>query len=79
MRASALKIAGVKDLHHIHIWAISTTQNALTAHLVLGLDTTLAQEQEIKHKLRHTLEHKNIHHVTLETERDNEHCVAEEC
>ncbi len=79
VRAGALKIAGVKDLHHIHIWAISTTQNALTAHLVLGLNTTLAEEHEIKHKLRHALEHKNIQHVTLETERENEHCEAAEC
>src|SRR3954451_22085481 len=74
IRATALKVSGVIDLHHIHIWAISTTENALTAHLVLSRNTTAEQEQKIKHELKHTLQHKNIHHITLETERDNEPC-----
>ena len=34
VRSVALKIPGIKDIHHIHIWAMSTTTNALTAHLV---------------------------------------------
>ena len=28
-------VPGVRAVHHIHIWAISTTENALTAHVVL--------------------------------------------
>ena len=36
IKATALKVKGVIELHHIHIWAISTTENALTAHLVLS-------------------------------------------
>src|SRR6202021_1166015 len=32
LKKVAVNIAGVKDLHHIHVWAISTTENALTAH-----------------------------------------------
>jgi cobalt-zinc-cadmium efflux system protein len=23
------------DIHHMHVWALSTTENALTAHLVV--------------------------------------------
>jgi cobalt-zinc-cadmium efflux system protein len=79
IKTAALKITGVKDLHHIHIWAISTTENALTAHLVLQQDISIEQEQKIKHELKHKLEHKNIHHITLETERENEHCKTKEC
>jgi cobalt-zinc-cadmium efflux system protein len=79
IKATAIKVTGVIDLHHIHIWAISTTENALTAHLVLQQDTTTEQEQKIKHKLKHEFEHKNIHHITLETERENEHCETEVC
>ena len=79
IRSTAIKITGVKDLHHIHIWAISTTENALTAHLVLQHNVTLEQEHEIKHSLRHEFEHKNIHHVTIETERANDSCEAEMC
>jgi cobalt-zinc-cadmium efflux system protein len=79
VKKSAMKIAGITDLHHIHIWALSTNENALTAHLVLTQKTTVAQEQTIKQKLKHELEHKNIHHITLETERENDACAAEEC
>lgn len=76
---AAARIPGVKDLHHIHIWAISTTENALTAHLVLKNEVTLAQEQDIKSDLRHKLLHLNVHHVTLETERENEPCATQIC
>lgn len=79
IKATAMKVAGVKDFHHIHIWAISTTENALTAHLVLAQDVTHEQEQEIKHHLRHELEHKNIQHITLETEHENEPCEVVAC
>jgi cobalt-zinc-cadmium efflux system protein len=79
IRATAMKLKGVKDFHHVHIWAISTTENALTAHLVLAVDTPLEEEHKIKNKLRHELLHKNIQHVTLETEREDEHCAAAVC
>lgn len=29
------EIDGITDVHHIHIWSLSTTENALTAHIVL--------------------------------------------
>jgi len=79
IKATAMKITGVRDLHHIHIWAISTAENALTAHLVLQQNITSEQEQKIKHELRHELERKSIHHITLETERENETCETEVC
>ncbi len=79
IKETALKVNGVKDLHHIHIWAISTSENALTAHLVLAEDATMEQEQKIKHVLKHQLEHKNIHHITLETERENQPCKEVDC
>ncbi len=31
-----MKIQGVESIHHMHIWAMSTTENALTTHLVLN-------------------------------------------
>ncbi len=74
IKEMALKVKGVSDLHHIHIWAMSTTENALTAHLVLLPDVNIDKELSIKKELRHLLEHKNIHHITLEVERHDEEC-----
>ena len=60
---------GVKKVHHVHIWPLSSTENAMTAHLVLEETVQEAQEAHLKHELRHLLEHRNIHHITFETER----------
>jgi len=65
------KTEGVKDVHHVHIWPLSSAENALTAHLVLDETVQGEEEAHIKHKLRHLLEHQNIHHVTFETERED--------
>lgn len=79
IKAVALQMEGVKGLHHIHIWALSTTENALTAHLVLQQEITLEKEQQIKTELKHRFEHLHIHHITLETERENTDCKAQNC
>jgi cobalt-zinc-cadmium efflux system protein len=79
IKATALQLKGVKDFHHIHVWAISTSENALTGHLVLDLGLNKEEEQKIKHELKHQLEHLNIHHITLETEPENETCGKEVC
>lgn len=79
VRAAALGVPGVKDFHHIHIWAISTTENALTAHLVLSQAASIDEERIIKGKLKHELLHKNIRHITIETERENEVCSELAC
>ena len=63
----------VDDVHHIHIWAISTTENALTAHIVLKQPESM---QEVKHLIRHRLEDFGIGHATLEFEVPGEHCEA---
>ena len=74
IKSIAENMEGVKDLHHIHIWAISTTENALTAHLVLDPKVSQEQERKIKSALKHALLHHNIHHTTLETEREDVPC-----
>nr|WP_294860101.1 cation diffusion facilitator family transporter [uncultured Fluviicola sp.] len=71
------KVKGVKEVHHVHIWPLSSTENAMTAHLVLEETVQCEQEASIKQELRHQLEHQNIQHVTLETERGD--CRNESC
>ncbi len=70
---------GVIDVHHVHVWAISTTMNALTAHIVLANGITPDEEAKLKHELRHELEHISIHHATLETERAGQACDEKVC
>jgi cobalt-zinc-cadmium efflux system protein len=77
IRDTIARIAGVKDFHHIHIWAISTTENALTAHLCVGRDASMEYIEKLKHTIKHELLHQNIQHATLEIEMENSPC--EDC
>lgn len=79
IEAKALQIKGIERIHHIHVWAISTTENALTAHLVLAENTDLKAADQIKHTLRHELEHLNVQHATFETELQDQECHAPGC
>jgi len=74
VRATIEKIPGVQDFHHIHIWAISTTENALTGHVVLKKEIGMEDQEKIKKEIKHELLHQNIHHVTLETETESLAC-----
>mgnify|MGYP000715348483 FL=1 len=64
-------VPGVRAVHHIHVWAISTTENALTAHVVLD---SLSRMEGVKHALKELLEHAGIPHATLEFESATEQC-----
>jgi cobalt-zinc-cadmium efflux system protein len=79
VKEDILKINGIKELHHLHIWAISTTQNAMTGHLVVSENITNAELVSIKEKIRSGLKHLNIDHTTLEIELENQNCEDIRC
>ena len=57
---------GVSEVHDLHIWAMSTTETALTAHLVRALD---ADHDDFLHETCGGLASKfNIGHVTIQIE-----------
>ncbi|MBE0663006.1 MAG: cation transporter [Bacteroidales bacterium] len=68
------EVEGVTDIHHLHIWAMSTTQNALTTHIVIAKNTGSEKQSQIKNKVKHALEKLNIHHATLEFETKDDSC-----
>lgn len=59
----------VSQIHDLHVWALSTRQNALSVHLVRtqeSLDNTFLNE--IQEYLHHNF---NIEHVTVQVEKDS--------
>jgi cobalt-zinc-cadmium efflux system protein len=78
IKAELLKGKGVKDVHHMHVWALSTTENALTAHIVIDPDF-LSAFDGIKNDLRHRLQHLDISHSTFEPEFSDEDCKHQDC
>lgn len=74
--AEMLEVQGVSDVHHLHIWPISTTETALTAHIVLSEG---AESEEVVPEVKKHLKHCGISHATLETERKGHACGEQEC
>ena len=66
----------VSEVHHVHIWAISTTETALTAHVVVD---DLTNWPQVAHQLKHELAEHGIQHATLEPETPDTPCIDHEC
>ena len=64
-------VEGVINVHHMHIWGLSTNENSLTAHIQIADTRKLP---EIKKALKEELEEHNIKHSTLEFELASEEC-----
>jgi cobalt-zinc-cadmium efflux system protein len=67
VRALLLSLPGVTEVHDLHIWAMSTSQNALTAHLTLkdGAVDATALLQQAEQELHERFE---LRHITLQLE-----------
>ena len=67
----------VQGVHHIHVWAISTTENALTAHVVID---DLNELEDVKGKIKEKLRTEaGVQHSTIEVETPSCHCHNMTC
>ena len=74
IRAYLEALPGVEELHDLHIWAMSTTNTALTAHLVME---TIPPDDEFLHEVSGQLESRfGIHHPTIQIEREDSQVVC---
>lgn len=58
----------VENVHHVHIWALSTTENALTAHIAVAESLSFEEKLAVVRRVKHELLHHNIQHSTIELE-----------
>ncbi len=59
------EVKGVKQVDNVHIWAISTRENALNAHLLIG---NVNDMERIKKEIKYKLLSEKINYTTLEFE-----------
>lgn len=77
VRHFILAVDGVQAIHDLHIWKISTSQTALTAHVVLSDETKRASVmKQVSHHLEH---HEKIGHITLQLETAADGCHTMDC
>ncbi|WP_207514882.1 cation diffusion facilitator family transporter [Longitalea luteola] len=72
-----LSVKHILNVHHIHIWPLSTTENALTAHVIIDDCLPFNEKLKVIQELKHELMHHNIHHSTIELESETIHCPDE--
>jgi cobalt-zinc-cadmium efflux system protein len=64
--AAMAGITGVRSVHDLHIWTLSSNRTALSAHLVID---DLGQWDRVLHDVAHMLDERfHIEHVTLQPE-----------
>lgn len=77
VRTFLMTQSGVKAVHDLHIWAISTQENALSVHLWMPEETL---SDEIREQLNAILLKKyHIHHTTIQVEKTQAHCQNMAC
>ncbi len=72
-------VEGVVSIHHLHVWAISTQENALTGHLVVSEKLSESQIHKIRQAVKRHLTQVKINHCTLEVESEKQQCMDEIC
>ncbi|WP_224928225.1 cation diffusion facilitator family transporter [Bacillus safensis] len=59
---------GIHSVHDFHVWSITSGLNALSCHAVVDKQMSIAESERLLHQIEHDLEHKNIHHMTIQLE-----------
>lgn len=65
LKSDIERLPHVKSIHHIHVWALSTTLNAMTAHVVID---SRDNEDAILQAIKHLAHEAGINHPTIEFE-----------
>lgn len=74
LKEKLLAIENVSDVHHVHVWSLDGIKIMATLHVKY-----LKNEEEVKRKVKETLEEMGINHLTIEMEKYNEECLEKEC
>ena len=74
LKQHILKIQGVKDVHHIHIWSLDGYNNYATIHIIED-----GKNKDVKKIVKEELKEHNIIHSTIEIEKVGEKCLEKDC
>jgi cobalt-zinc-cadmium efflux system protein len=81
VRAALGSIPGVRDVHDLHVWTITSRMHSLSAHVELEGDPSVSATEEIGRKIQHLVDERwEINHATLqfETGREDGACCTPE-
>lgn len=61
-------VQGILGIHDLHVWSITSGQNALSCHAVVDGNLTVDEGQTLLRSIEQKLEDKGIGHVTIQME-----------
>jgi cobalt-zinc-cadmium efflux system protein len=65
-------IEGVLSTYHIHLWSLSDDECMMSIHVIVDEATTLDQMSTLKRNIKDSLKEYNLHHITIEFERNED-------
>lgn len=65
------EVEGVECIHHLHVWPLSTTENAMTVHVAIDDVSKLGA---IVSAIKHAAKHYGVTHSTVEVETGQSIC-----
>lgn len=68
IRADLLKISGIREVDHFHIWTMDGIFNIVTLHVVVDGDLKVNETEELRREIRERLAQLKIDHATIELE-----------
>jgi cobalt-zinc-cadmium efflux system protein len=76
VKTAILQVSGVKGIHDLHLWALSTNENALSVHVIISND----KHDSMLNDLQNTLSERfDIEHATIQIEQDHRNLNCMEC
>ena len=77
VEASIRAVEGIEDIHDLHIWALTSGKNVMSAHLVIQRSSR-AEQDILAEVTRLMSEVFHISHTTLQLENSQFHAGLEE-
>jgi cobalt-zinc-cadmium efflux system protein len=63
-----MPVSGIRHVHDLHVWTITSGRNALSCHVVVDGKMTVEETQKLLKEVEHKLVHLGIGHVTIQAE-----------
>ncbi len=78
MEKEILAIPHVLSLHHMHVWSLDGERHVLSAHVVVDKQAGKEDVVHIKQAVKHIVLGKDVGHLTIEIEFEDEDCLMDD-
>ncbi|MFD1066599.1 cation diffusion facilitator family transporter [Oceanobacillus locisalsi] len=65
------RVDGVKGIHDLHVWSITSGLNALSCHIIVDGQMKVEESQALLRNVENVLNEQGIGHITIQVETEN--------